>query len=461
MRGGDLVCDFDAKILEQIDKSVGKEGILGEGAFGKAFVVLEKIDTETDIQSLVEIEKTKYVVKELKISELETKKTELESKKTKLESKKSNTQQQKIVNVEQLIQKITDQIKEITDQIENQYNYAKKEAEILKQLSTEPQHPNILKYIGCSDTENKKQFYIITEYNEGYISLFDYINKSISHNKDAFKLTEENTKDVNTIVYDNIIMQTTIMNKCITQLYEGLYEIHSRGVFHRDIKPENIIIDPKTGNIKYIDFGVSSTTDDISITFVGTIHYMPYFGDLHIDGSVDNILQIFTDNDINPTYQLIYIDYWGLAFVIYMIIFVQSEIIKFSTSISNDLSDERRWLMNDNGSLVDLHGNHIDLDVDTRSISSNTSLLPRYSIHSEYYRKLLFKFYNKDAHEYFPEIMRDDFTTINLRLDSLNIPHYIPVSAILYTIGGKYTDNNLIAMVNHFIIQYEHMKKPK
>ena len=50
---------------------------------------------------------------------------------------------------------------------------------------------------------------------------------------------------------------------------------------------------------------------------------------------------------------------------------------------------------------------------------------------------------------------------IDTALGPLNIPHYIPVSAILYTIGGKYTDNNLIAMVNHFIIQYEHMKKPK
>jgi predicted ATPase/serine phosphatase RsbU (regulator of sigma subunit) len=41
-------------------------------------------------------------------------------------------------------------------------------------------------------------------------------------------------------------------------LTDILTEIHKRRIIHKDIKPENIIINPKTMNVKIIDFGISS-----------------------------------------------------------------------------------------------------------------------------------------------------------------------------------------------------------
>ncbi|MCB1309728.1 MAG: serine/threonine-protein kinase PknK, partial [Leptospiraceae bacterium] len=39
---------------------------------------------------------------------------------------------------------------------------------------------------------------------------------------------------------------------------EQLTHIHQLGVIHKDIKPANILIDPRTGAVKFIDFGISS-----------------------------------------------------------------------------------------------------------------------------------------------------------------------------------------------------------
>ena len=39
------------------------------------------------------------------------------------------------------------------------------------------------------------------------------------------------------------------------QILYGIEYIHSKGYMHRDIKPENFIINPKTLELKMIDFG--------------------------------------------------------------------------------------------------------------------------------------------------------------------------------------------------------------
>ena len=43
----------------------------------------------------------------------------------------------------------------------------------------------------------------------------------------------------------------------VRNVVEGLRAIHGSGVAHRDIKPDNILVHPRTGEIRYIDFGLA------------------------------------------------------------------------------------------------------------------------------------------------------------------------------------------------------------
>jgi serine/threonine protein kinase len=422
-------------------------------------------------------------VKELKISELEKKKTELEKKKTELENKKTELENkktelekkktelekkkkkkkitEKIEQITEKIEQITEEIEQITEEIKNRYNDAKKEAEILYQLSINLTHPNILKYIGCNDAK-AKQFYIVTEYNEGYISLFDFINKTVSDNKDGFQLTKQtvnqfikhfSTNIVSNIIQSTHVMQEAIINKCIRQLYEGLWEIHSRGVFHRDIKPANIIIDPKTGNIKYIDFGLSSTVNDVNnkpdnITFAGTPEYIPYEGKLTIDNISATILDVYLSNDAPMTNVLIYIDYWGLAFTIYIMLFCRKNLFFPEPEYRYDLDpDDERY---DNG--WDGEGDIQEGEDDIQKGGNNTDSCVDNILDND-----IFKYFYTN-NQYHPAELEDDFDNIDSVLDPLKIPHYMKVSDILHTFEGENYIENLMEMYTHFIEKYEEMK---
>nr|XP_009303866.1 aurora kinase-like [Danio rerio] len=63
---------------------------------------------------------------------------------------------------------------------------------------------------------------------------------------------------------------------------------NTRGVLHRDIKPDNLLMNPKTFEVKLIDFGCGDLlTDDYYSHYLGTMHYCPpefntagyYFGE--------------------------------------------------------------------------------------------------------------------------------------------------------------------------------------
>jgi serine/threonine protein kinase len=47
------------------------------------------------------------------------------------------------------------------------------------------------------------------------------------------------------------------VQKYIRQLFECLFAMHRAGVYHRDIKLDNLMIDPKSGDLRVIDFGLA------------------------------------------------------------------------------------------------------------------------------------------------------------------------------------------------------------
>ena len=65
-------------------------------------------------------------------------------------------------------------------------------------------------------------------------------------------------------------------SKIIKQLLKTIKYINSLNIWHRDIKPENILINPKSLQIKLIDFGLSTYYTDFCqlTTKVGTPYYV-------------------------------------------------------------------------------------------------------------------------------------------------------------------------------------------
>jgi len=104
-----------------------------------------------------------------------------------------------------------------------------------------------------SDSEEDKYGYIITEF------LGDnWVNLDLYQKEKTYIPTEKN------------------IHLIIENLKKGLLLIHETGVAHRDIKPKNIMIDIKTFNIKYLDFGnsISKSACKNKIEELGTMSYV-------------------------------------------------------------------------------------------------------------------------------------------------------------------------------------------
>lgn len=57
---------------------------------------------------------------------------------------------------------------------------------------------------------------------------------------------------------------------------KGLHHAHENGVFHRDVKPDNIMITPKTGVVKVMDFGIARVVES-NMTATGSILGTPAY----------------------------------------------------------------------------------------------------------------------------------------------------------------------------------------
>ncbi len=82
-----------------------------------------------------------------------------------------------------------------------------------------------------------------------------------------------------------------ISNETIINLYKGLYTLHKLGIIHSDIKPSNLLINKKTNQIKYIDFGLSCY--DYTCLSSGTPLYMDEKKSNNV--SIDFIDAVYSD----------------------------------------------------------------------------------------------------------------------------------------------------------------------
>ncbi|SBS80526.1 calcium-dependent protein kinase 1, putative [Plasmodium ovale] len=102
------------------------------------------------------------------------------------------------------------------------------EISLLKSLD----HPNIIKLYDIF--EDKKYFYLVTEFYEGGELFEQIINRHKFDECDAANIMK--------------------------QILSGICYLHKHNIVHRDIKPENILLENKNSllNIKIVDFGLSS-----------------------------------------------------------------------------------------------------------------------------------------------------------------------------------------------------------
>jgi serine/threonine protein kinase len=103
----------------------------------------------------------------------------------------------------------------------------------------------VLCYIDDVSDDSKGLVYLVCEYLDGYIDLFDYFSSA--------------PKEFGYIDDAHYAMQKSIAQ----QLCEGLKYMHDMGLAHRDIKAENILLRRQAPYlIKYIDFGLSYMESD-------------------------------------------------------------------------------------------------------------------------------------------------------------------------------------------------------
>ena len=113
-------------------------------------------------------------------------------------------------------------------------------------------HPSIVKLLDVYFDEDTNTWFLVQEYHPGFEDLFSYVNNN----------GPMTTRD-----------SSSIVNQLIRVV---MYLLNDRMIDHRDIKDENILYNPKTKQIKLIDFGSAAELSSEPYTsFRGTDVYIP------------------------------------------------------------------------------------------------------------------------------------------------------------------------------------------
>ncbi|MFA5518097.1 MAG: serine/threonine-protein kinase PknK, partial [Spirochaetota bacterium] len=144
------------------------------------------------------------------------------------------------------------------------------ETSVLKILKT--RHPTL------SDTARFRHEYEIIK-NSNIPGIVKTRNITAEHNTVAIELEYFKGKRLKDLIGTPWMSLNNYLKTAIS-LAETVGALHKEGISHRDIKPQNILINPKTGDVKITDFGISSiiTHENEKLynpeVIEGTIFYM-------------------------------------------------------------------------------------------------------------------------------------------------------------------------------------------
>jgi len=139
--------------------------------------------------------------------------------------------------------------------------------------------------------------------NDNFMTSYEYL---ITENYILEKMDDLGS-DLFDYIEKNVLSEGKTYNLICTLIYK-LYLLHAEQIAHRDIKPENIMYNGSTDTIFYIDFTMSTFSNNKEIFNGGTAHY-----------ASPEI--IYNNNLVLDDWRKV--DIWSLGITIYIILFSQ------------------------------------------------------------------------------------------------------------------------------------------
>jgi len=147
----------------------------------------------------------------------------------------------------------------------NQRDLVLREVEILTKIRSDDVCSNFALCFRGFD-EDAENYYILTDYNEEYQELYDFVF-------DRKRILEDDNEEHS--------RRTNI----IKNVYDAIFKLHAIGIAHLDIKPTNMLVNIRDMSIMIIDFGtscVSDNTNTVSCSKRNTVEGTKQYLDLRL-----------------------------------------------------------------------------------------------------------------------------------------------------------------------------------